>query len=40
MTAMVFWKKFKIKRPLVQGFWKILKINSRFGFLKIFKEPD
>ncbi len=35
-----FLKKFRFKGPLVQGFWKIFKRNSCFGFLKIFKEPD
>ncbi len=35
-----FLKKFKIKGPLVQGFWKISKINSNFGFKFFWKEPN
>jgi hypothetical protein len=33
-------KKFRIKGPLVQRVWKILKINSSFGSLKIFRKPN
>ncbi len=32
--------KVRIKGLLVQGFWKISKINSNFPFFKIFKQPD